>query len=57
MTFGKKIRVDGGNGTGHLDVVSLPSGEAVVSWIERGGGTPPRLQVRKFSASGEGAAR
>ena len=55
-TFGKKIRVDGGNGTGHVDVVSLPSGEAVVSWIERGGGTPPRLQVRKFSASGEGAA-
>jgi hypothetical protein len=34
VTFGKKIQVDGGNPLGRVDVVSLPSGAAMVSWIE-----------------------
>jgi hypothetical protein len=50
-TFGKKIRVDAGNPAGRVEVVSLPSGDAVVSWIERVGQSP-RLQVRRFAANG-----
>ena len=54
-TFGKKIRVDGGNPQGRVEVVSLASGDAVVSWIER---TPqgPRLEIRRFGANGAAAA-
>jgi hypothetical protein len=54
-TFGKKIRVDGGNPQGRVEVVSLASGDAVVSWIER---TPqgPRLETRRFGANGVAAA-
>jgi hypothetical protein len=54
-TFGKKIRVDGGNPQGRVEVVSLASGDAVVSWIER---TPqgPRLEIRRFGANGVAAA-
>ena len=53
-TFGKKIRVDGGNPQGRVEVVSLASGDAVVSWIER---TPqgPRLEIRRFGANGVAA--
>jgi hypothetical protein len=50
-TFGKNVRVDGGNPAGRVEVLSLPSGDALVSWIERVG-SAPRLQVRKFSATG-----
>jgi hypothetical protein len=54
-TFGKKIRVDGGNPAGRVEVLSLPSGDAVVSWIERIGQSP-KLQLRRFSANGTAAA-
>jgi hypothetical protein len=54
-TFGKKVRVDGGNPAGRVEVVSLASGDAVVSWIERVG-TSARLQVRRFAANGTGSA-
>jgi len=54
-TFGKNIRVDGGNPAGRVEVLSLPSGDAVVSWIERVG-SAPRLQVRRFSATGTPSA-
>jgi hypothetical protein len=54
-TFGKKIRVDGGNPAGRVAVVSLPSGDAVVSWIERAG-QGVQLQMRRFAANGTGAA-
>jgi len=53
-TFGKKIRVDGGNPAGRVDVVSLASGDAVVSWIERAGQSP-QLHTRRFAANGSGA--
>jgi hypothetical protein len=54
-TFGKKIRVDGGNPQGRVEVVSLASGDALVSWIER---TPQgsRLEMRRFGANGVAAA-
>jgi hypothetical protein len=54
-TFGKKIRVDGGNPAGRAEVVSLANGEAVVSWIERTG-QGPKLHARRFSANGVGTA-
>jgi len=54
-TFGKKLRVDGGNPAGRVSVLSLPSGDAVVSWIERFGPTPS-LQVRRISANGVASA-
>ena len=34
-TFGKPIQIDEGKPTGHVDILSLPSGAAVVSWLER----------------------
>jgi hypothetical protein len=54
-TFGKKIRVDGGNPQGRVEVLSLASGDAIVSWVER---TPqgPRLEIRRFGANGVAAA-
>jgi hypothetical protein len=54
-TFGKKIRVDAGNPAGRTEVVSLASGDALVSWIERTG-QGPRLHVRRFDAKGVAAA-
>jgi hypothetical protein len=54
-TFGKKIRVDGGNPAGRAEVVSLASGDAVVSWIERTG-QGPKLYARRFSSNGVGTA-
>jgi hypothetical protein len=33
-TFGKHIRVDDGKGNGHVDVRTLPSGGALVTWTE-----------------------
>jgi hypothetical protein len=54
-TFGKKIRVDGGNPQGRVEVVSLASGDAIVSWIERTA-QGPRLQIRRYGANGVAAA-
>ncbi len=34
LTFGSAFRVDEGNGVGRVDVVMLPNGEALVSWVE-----------------------
>ena len=50
-TFGKKIRIDGGNSSGRVDVVSLPSGDAAVSWIERTGRTS-QVHVRRVGMNG-----
>ena len=54
-TFGKNIRVDGGNPAGRVEVLSLPSGDAVVSWIERVA-QKSKLQIRRFDKNGVGAA-
>jgi hypothetical protein len=53
-TFGKKIKVDGGNPVGRVEVLSFPNGDAVVSWVER---MPQgrRLHARRFDAKGAGS--
>jgi hypothetical protein len=54
-TFGKKIRVDAGNPAGRVEVLSLASGDAIVSWIERTA-QGARLHLRRFDTNGNGAA-
>jgi hypothetical protein len=54
-TFGKKIRVDGGNAAGRVEVVSLSSGDAVVSWIERTS-QGAKVHLRRFAPNGTGTA-
>jgi hypothetical protein len=55
-TFGKKIRIDEGNPAGRVEVLSMPSGEAFVSWIERVSGGGSQLHVRQMAANGTPAA-
>jgi hypothetical protein len=50
-TFGKKIQIDGGNPLGRVDVVSLPSGAAMVSWIEATD-SGAQVQLRRIGADG-----
>jgi hypothetical protein len=50
-TFGKPIRIDDGNPAGRLDVVSLPSGGAAASWIERSS-QGVQVRVRRIDPSG-----
>jgi hypothetical protein len=54
-TFGKKLRVDGGNPAGRVEVVSLASGDAVVSWIERTSQSA-KIHLRRFAANGTASA-
>ena len=54
-TFGRKIRIDGGNPAGRVDVVSFASGDAVVSWIERTG-QGSQLHLRRVASNGTAAA-
>ena len=53
--FGQKIRIDAGNPAGRVEVLSLPSGGAMVSWIERVNNVP-QLHVREVAANGTPAA-
>jgi len=55
-TFGKKVRIDEGNPAGRVDVLSLPSGDAVVSWIERTDKNGPQVHMRQIAANGTAAA-
>jgi hypothetical protein len=50
-TFGPKVRIDGGKPTGRVDVASLPSGAAVVSWVERTS-NGSQVHVRSVSPNG-----
>ena len=54
-TFGKKIRIDDGNPLGRVDVVSLSSGAAVVSWVERTS-QGAQVRMREIAANGTAAA-
>ena len=54
-TFGKKIRIDDGNPIGRVDVVSRPSGAAVVSWVERTN-QGVQVRVREIAPNGTAAA-
>ena len=50
-TFAKPIRIDDGNPAGRVDVVSLPSGGAVASWIERSR-QGVQVRLRQIGSSG-----
>ncbi|HYR91537.1 MAG TPA: exo-alpha-sialidase [Terriglobia bacterium] len=50
-TFGKAVKVDDGNPLGRVDVVSLSSGGALVSWVERTS-QGVQLRARQIEASG-----
>lgn len=50
-TFGKPIKIDDGNTSGRVDVVSLASGGAIVSWVERGS-QRSEVRVRQVEANG-----
>jgi hypothetical protein len=54
-TFGQRIRIDEGNANGRVEVLSLPSGGAIVSWIERTT-SGPQLHIREVAANGVAAA-
>ena len=54
-TFGKKIRIDEGNPAGRVDVATLASGDAIVSWIERTG-RGVQVHLRRVGANGVSAA-
>ena len=51
-TFGEPIRVDDGNPAGRVDVLVLPDGSAIVSWLEKlsGGGG---VRVRRVRPNGK----
>jgi hypothetical protein len=51
VTFGKAIPVDAGNPQGRVDVVTLASGGAVVSWIERNE-KKNDVRIRRIGANG-----
>ena len=50
-TFGAPVQIDDGNPLGRVDVISLGSGSAVVTWLERGdkGG---QVRARQVDADG-----
>jgi BNR repeat protein len=50
-TFGKPIQVDEGQPSGRVDVLSLPTGGALVSWMERGE-PGSQIRVRRIDANG-----
>jgi len=54
-TFGKPVRIDGGNTSGRVDVISLASGAAIVSWVERGT-DGSQVRLRQVEANGEAGA-
>ena len=56
-TFGKPVRVDDGNTSGRLDVLSLSTGGAIVSWVERGSaGSGSQVRLKQVEANGTAGA-
>ena len=51
-SFGKPIRIDGGNPAGRVDVVVLADRSALVSWIERTSGDTAAVRVRRAERNG-----
>ncbi len=49
-TFGAPIKVDDGKGAGRVDILSLPSGGALVSWMEQL--EKPQIRLRRIDADG-----
>lgn len=54
--FGAPIRIDDGNPAGRVDVVLLPDGAALVTWIERTGGDTAAVRVRRVARDGKAGA-
>ena len=54
-TFPKKVRIDEGKPLGRVDVVSLASGAAVVSWVERTA-QGSQVRAREIAANGTPAS-
>jgi hypothetical protein len=50
--FSAPIRVDGGTPAGRVDVVMLPDGGALVTWIERTGGDTAAVRTRRVDSDG-----
>ncbi|MEX2177468.1 MAG: sialidase family protein [Gemmatimonadaceae bacterium] len=55
-TFGPPVRLDGGAPAGRVDLVLLPDGSALVSWIERVGGDTAAVQARRVMPNGKAGA-
>ena len=51
-TFGAPVRVDGGSPAGRVDVVLLPDGAALVTWVERVGGDIAAVRARRIGRDG-----
>jgi hypothetical protein len=51
-TFLAPIRVDGGAPAGRVDAKLLPTGDAVVSWLERVDSTSAEVRLRRVTSSG-----
>lgn len=51
-TFGSPVTVDDGNPAGRVDVLLLPDGGALVSWIERSGGDDAQVRMRLVDGAG-----
>ncbi len=51
-TFGAAVRIDDGNPVGRVDVLALPSGGALVSWLEK---TDKGAQVRLRRINADGS--
>jgi len=50
-TFGAAVRVDDGNPIGRVDVIALPAGAALVSWLERTD-KGAQVRIRRINADG-----
>jgi hypothetical protein len=46
-TFSEPVRADDGKPLGHVDVVALPGGDALVVWVESGTGSEAQLRARR----------
>jgi hypothetical protein len=56
-TFDKPVRVDEGSPLGRVDVVWLETGNALLSWLEKGEGASADLWVRPATTQGSNALR
>ena len=51
--FGAPTRVDAGSPVGRVDVVLLPDGGALVTWVEHAGGDTASVRARRISRDGK----
>lgn len=55
-TFGNPVRVDDGKPLGRVDVAMLPSGDALVIWLEMWGDNEAQIRARRVRKSGDAEA-